>query len=77
MEMVSFTPGRFTPGEIASGTHWIGGWVGPRASLDVMEKREIFPLSGIEPRPSSPLAELSRYKYMLKTQSNNGVICDN
>jgi len=21
------------PGEIASGNHWIGGWVGPRAGL--------------------------------------------
>jgi hypothetical protein len=26
--------GRFTPGERAPGTHWIGGWVDPRASLD-------------------------------------------
>jgi hypothetical protein len=32
--------GRFTPGERAPGTHWIGGWVGPRAGLDAMEKRE-------------------------------------
>jgi hypothetical protein len=31
-------PGRFTPGERAPGTHWIGGWVVPRASLDDMEK---------------------------------------
>jgi hypothetical protein len=27
---------RFTPG-----THWIGGWVGPRAGLDDVEKRKI------------------------------------
>jgi len=27
-------PGRFTLRERASGTHWIGGWVGPRAVLD-------------------------------------------
>jgi hypothetical protein len=27
-------PGRFTPTERAPGTHWIGGWVGPRAILD-------------------------------------------
>jgi hypothetical protein len=27
-------PGRFTPGERASGTHWIRGWVDPRADLD-------------------------------------------
>jgi hypothetical protein len=25
--------GRFTPRERAPGTHWIGGWVGPRAIL--------------------------------------------
>jgi hypothetical protein len=28
-------PGRFTPGERAPGTHWIGGWVDPIAGLDV------------------------------------------
>jgi hypothetical protein len=27
-------PSRFTPGERAPGTHWIGGWVDPRASMD-------------------------------------------
>jgi hypothetical protein len=26
--------------ETTSGTHWIGGWVGPRAGLEVMEKRK-------------------------------------
>jgi len=30
--VVSFTP----RGEKAPGTHWIGGWVGPRAGLDVV-----------------------------------------
>jgi hypothetical protein len=28
-------PGRFTPGEIASGTHWIGGGMGHTVVLDV------------------------------------------
>jgi hypothetical protein len=27
-------PGRFTPRETTPATHWIGGWVGPRAVLD-------------------------------------------
>jgi hypothetical protein len=31
-------PFRFTPGERAPVTHWIGGWVGSRASLDDMGK---------------------------------------
>jgi hypothetical protein len=34
-------PGRLTPRERALGTHWIGGWVGPRAVLDAMVKRKI------------------------------------
>jgi hypothetical protein len=51
----------FTPG-----THWIGGWVGPRAGLDAVEKRRILPLPGTEPQPSCPYpvavpTELSRF----------------
>jgi hypothetical protein len=30
-------PGRFTPRERVPSTHWIGGWVGPRAVLDADE----------------------------------------
>jgi hypothetical protein len=30
-------PGRLTPGEIAVGTHWMGGWVSLTTGLDVME----------------------------------------
>jgi hypothetical protein len=33
---------RFTPEERAPGTHWIESWLGPRAGLDVVEKRKIF-----------------------------------
>jgi hypothetical protein len=33
--------GRFTSGERAPGTRWIGGWVGSRAGLDAVEKRKI------------------------------------
>jgi hypothetical protein len=40
--------GHFTPGEIALGTHWIGGWVGPKVGLNIVEKRKILPLPGIE-----------------------------
>jgi hypothetical protein len=28
---------RFTPGERATGTHWIGGWVDLRTGLDDLE----------------------------------------
>jgi hypothetical protein len=33
-------PAALSPGEIASGTHWIGGWVDPRSGLDSVEKRD-------------------------------------
>jgi hypothetical protein len=33
--------GRSTAREIAPVTHWIGGWVGPRAGLDAVVKRKI------------------------------------
>jgi hypothetical protein len=41
-------PDRFTPGDRAPGTRWIGGWVGPRISLEDMEKRKFLNLSGFE-----------------------------
>jgi hypothetical protein len=44
-------PGRFTPGEGARGTYWIGGWVGLRTGLDDVEKIRIPPLPGLELQP--------------------------
>jgi hypothetical protein len=44
-ELSSSRPCRFTPG-----THWIGGWVDPRADLDDMENRKFFTLPGLELR---------------------------
>jgi hypothetical protein len=37
--------------------------VGPRAGLDAIKKRKIFPLPGIEPRPSSPYPIANRLRY--------------
>jgi hypothetical protein len=55
--------GRFTPGEKAPGTHWIGGWVGPRAGLDYMEKWKILTPPGLEFRPlSRPASSQSLYR---------------
>jgi hypothetical protein len=34
-------PGRFIPRERKPDTHWIGGWVVPRADLDAAAKRKI------------------------------------
>jgi hypothetical protein len=41
-EWFASRPGRFTPRERAPGTHWIGGWVDPRTSLDKVEKRKKY-----------------------------------
>jgi hypothetical protein len=39
-------PDRFTPGERAPGTRCIGGWVGPRAGVDDVEKKKNLAPSG-------------------------------
>jgi hypothetical protein len=38
-------------GERATGTHWIGGYVGPRTGLDDVEKNKFLTLPGLELRP--------------------------
>jgi hypothetical protein len=50
-------PDRFTPRERSPGTHWIGGWMGPRAVLVAVVKEKFPSRSGnwtLEPRSSSP-----------------------
>jgi hypothetical protein len=44
-------PCPFTPGERDPGTHWMGGWVDPRASFDDVKKRKLLTLPGLELRP--------------------------
>jgi hypothetical protein len=44
-------PGRFTLGERAPDTHWIGGRMDPRVGLDNVEKRKFLTLPGHELRP--------------------------
>jgi hypothetical protein len=44
---------RFTPGERTPGTHWTGGWVGPRAVLDTEARGKILYLCrGSPDRPA-------------------------
>jgi hypothetical protein len=43
-------PACFTSGERAPGTHWIGGWVGPRRSGQRAERKFLI-LPGLELRP--------------------------
>jgi hypothetical protein len=48
--------GRFTTRERAPGTHWIGGWVGPRTVLDAVVKRKILS-SRRESNPRTPIVQ--------------------
>jgi hypothetical protein len=57
-------PGLFTPRGRAPDTHWIGGWVGPRAVLDAVVKRKI-PSPCRDSNPQLPLS----YPYRLKFYS--------
>jgi hypothetical protein len=38
-EWLASRPAGFTPTGRAPGTHWIGGWVGPRAGMDALVKK--------------------------------------
>jgi hypothetical protein len=49
------SPGRFSPGGVAPGTQWIGGWVGPRTGLDFV-KRKAPTLAGIRKPAIQPVA---------------------
>jgi hypothetical protein len=64
----SSRPGRFTPGERAPSTHWIGGWVDLRVGLDDLEKTKFLTLPGLELRPLGRTARslsLYRLRYVI------------
>jgi hypothetical protein len=60
--VVSFTPRPLYPKENAPGTHWIGGWVGPRAILDTVVKRNI-PSPRRESNPRTPIVQPVAQRY--------------
>jgi hypothetical protein len=64
-------PGRYTPGEIAPGTHWIGDWVDSRAGLDDLEKRKFLTLLGLE---LLPLGRPARSQSVYLLRSTEGYI---
>jgi hypothetical protein len=46
--MMDWLKNCYPPRERAPGTHWIGGWVDPRACQDDVEKRKFLTLPGLE-----------------------------
>jgi hypothetical protein len=58
--------GRFTAEERAPSTHWIGGWVDPKAGLDDVEKGKFLTSPGLELRPLvRPARSRSLYRLLL------------
>jgi hypothetical protein len=49
-------PAALPSGKEPPRSHWIGGWVDPRAGVDDMEKGKFFTLQGLELRPLCLLA---------------------
>jgi hypothetical protein len=58
-------PAALPTGERVCGIRWRGGWVGPRAGLDDMEKRKFLTLPGLELWPLSHPAR-SQLLYQLR-----------
>jgi hypothetical protein len=66
--VVSFTPLPLYSGERAPPTNWIGGWVGPRAGLDDVEKTKFLTLPELELRP---LGRPARSQSLSSTRVSN------
>jgi hypothetical protein len=60
-ERSGLRPGRLTTGERALDTHLIGGWVGPRTSLDDKETRKFLTLLGLRLQRSHRTCTQSLY----------------
>jgi hypothetical protein len=62
-EWSALRPDRFTPGDITPATLWMGGWVGPRAGVDDVEKRKFLTVPGLELRTlGHPACNQSLYR---------------
>jgi hypothetical protein len=61
-------PAALPPGKDPPGTRWIGGWVGPRAVLEAVVKRNIpSPLRKSNPR--TPIVQPVAQRYTEPTRS--------
>jgi hypothetical protein len=67
-------PGRSTFRERAPCTYWMGGWVGPRTSLDDVERRKILPLPVLKLRSHGrPTRNQSLYRLLYSCLFNVNV----
>jgi hypothetical protein len=65
-------PGRSTPGEIAPSTHWIQGWVSPRAGLNAVGKIKILPCR--EKNQDHPASSPSLYRLSYPDSSSGALV---
>jgi hypothetical protein len=66
-EWSASSPGHFTPREGTPATHWIGGWVVPRAGINAGgEEKNSQPLPGLEPSIIQPKG--SQLSYVRSTE---------
>jgi hypothetical protein len=75
-EWLASRPGCFNSRERAPGTHWIGGWMGPRAVLAAVVKRKI-PSPRRESDPSTPIVQpvVQRYTdWAITAHAHYGVL---
>jgi hypothetical protein len=70
-ELSALRPGRFTLREKASGTHWIGRWVGPRAGLDDVKRKFLPPPPRLEFRARSQSLYRPRYPGYMSVEDEN------
>jgi hypothetical protein len=61
-EWVAPRSGRLTPRGRVLGTHWTGGWVGPRSVLEAVMKRKI-PSPRRESKPRTPIFQPVAQRY--------------
>jgi hypothetical protein len=66
-EWSAWRSGRFISREGAPGTHWIGGWVGPRAGLGVMVKTK-SPSRCWDWNPDHPARSPALYHWAIPAQ---------
>jgi hypothetical protein len=59
--MSASRPGRFTPGERVPDTHYIGGWMDPRAGLDDVENGKFLTYRDSNSDPSVVQPVATRY----------------
>jgi hypothetical protein len=75
--VVSFTPLPLYPRGKSPGTHWVGGWVDPRAGLNEVEKRKFLTPPGLKLRPlGRPAHSQLLYRPPIKVLKITVSMCD-